>query len=50
MKYITLIVEDILGNRITRDYKNDPEAAEEVWGERVVDMLDTLSKSIEEKF
>lgn len=50
MKTITLMVM-VDGNEVVRNYSllsaNDTV---EMWGDRVVDMLETLAKSNEEKF
>ena len=53
MEKITLTVS-INGNEVSRDYVNEKNTSWSdqinTWGERVVDMLDTLEKSKEVKF
>lgn len=50
MKKVTITV-DVDGNELTREYKEDLTVMDGVvWGVRIIDMLDTLSKANEEKF
>lgn len=49
-KTITITV-DVDGNSISREYKDDLGFMDgTVWAVRVMDMLDTIEKSNEEKF